>query len=788
MGKLTNTVKASIASFKSAGEANIESLKIHFLPQQEGSGDPSPENIRPITGWTGCNLKHLKKNIGRIYGYSASSITSPSSSRTLDNGYGTTINTKNYSLPDTALVITQSTYPMSNNTSDYRNGYACIGVEGLTFGQYYDVSFKVTDIIANPFNVSLYNFVICNPSGGQKWASKVIGNTVIFKNVKFEQNTSRPNMQQFDVRICGRSFTLSEFMVTPVNMNDGIFVPYEGETLPISWSSHGVEYGGYIDPVRGKLVAEYKKIMLKGKAWYRYTANQFCINTDKKKTSSNLLCDIMPVSNTNGYASYDKTIGFWSNGASYGNIIFIKYTDSDNLQDFVAWLNALEDNPYFVYEMETPIEYDLTPTQLQTFLGYNNFWSDTNDDTEVEYELLETKDIVEAKKRVLLAQPYLATANDTIAHFNTDMDLNLKGLKINLLPIQYGSNDPSPTNIRSITGWTSIKLNHSKKNMLKCDTFTNGTAADITYTKHTNENNIIDYITCVGTTSSTNAFRNLNYTTNVNKIPRGNVSVNSFSNQANIALLRPDNITDNNIRFYSSDDGAGTNASRTGWFNYNTDKFDEYMSWARIQIWPNAKNTEIDTIVYPMMCHRDDRGCEYEPYYGTITTISWENEYGTIYGGYIDLINGKLVQEWYKVKIKDCRVGLTSNTTTAWHNWYVSLPSEHPMTKDFANEVCPIVCDTFLATPQNGGSLSQSQTKPIVWASSVEGNLRFKYVDDCALTAEEFKTKYGEVEVAYKLATPIEYTLTPQQITAFKGTNNIWSDANGTVDIKYWTH
>ena len=42
MGKLTRTVSGSTASFKSADEINLESLKIHFSPVQEGSGDPHP--------------------------------------------------------------------------------------------------------------------------------------------------------------------------------------------------------------------------------------------------------------------------------------------------------------------------------------------------------------------------------------------------------------------------------------------------------------------------------------------------------------------------------------------------------------------------------------------------------------------------------------------------------------------------------------------------------------------------------------------------------------------------
>ena len=52
------TVKYSgpVASFHCPTNAEIRSLKVHFSPKQEGSGDPSPENIRPIVGWDGVEV------------------------------------------------------------------------------------------------------------------------------------------------------------------------------------------------------------------------------------------------------------------------------------------------------------------------------------------------------------------------------------------------------------------------------------------------------------------------------------------------------------------------------------------------------------------------------------------------------------------------------------------------------------------------------------------------------------------------------------------------------------
>lgn len=50
------SASGSIASFQTDMRANLEEIKIHFNPVQSGTGTPSPTNVRPITGWTGCDI------------------------------------------------------------------------------------------------------------------------------------------------------------------------------------------------------------------------------------------------------------------------------------------------------------------------------------------------------------------------------------------------------------------------------------------------------------------------------------------------------------------------------------------------------------------------------------------------------------------------------------------------------------------------------------------------------------------------------------------------------------
>lgn len=54
-----NIDPASVATFESEQSGlNVYDLVVSIDPVQAGSGDPSPENVRPITGWTGANVYH----------------------------------------------------------------------------------------------------------------------------------------------------------------------------------------------------------------------------------------------------------------------------------------------------------------------------------------------------------------------------------------------------------------------------------------------------------------------------------------------------------------------------------------------------------------------------------------------------------------------------------------------------------------------------------------------------------------------------------------------------------
>lgn len=50
------SASGSIVTIDDAIKAKLKSCVVDISPVQEGTGDPSPDNVRPISGWTGCTI------------------------------------------------------------------------------------------------------------------------------------------------------------------------------------------------------------------------------------------------------------------------------------------------------------------------------------------------------------------------------------------------------------------------------------------------------------------------------------------------------------------------------------------------------------------------------------------------------------------------------------------------------------------------------------------------------------------------------------------------------------
>ena len=54
--EVTGTASGAIATFTDGADMPAKSVIVNIVPKQSGSGTPSPENVRPIAGWTSVTV------------------------------------------------------------------------------------------------------------------------------------------------------------------------------------------------------------------------------------------------------------------------------------------------------------------------------------------------------------------------------------------------------------------------------------------------------------------------------------------------------------------------------------------------------------------------------------------------------------------------------------------------------------------------------------------------------------------------------------------------------------
>lgn len=780
MGNVTVKESGEMVNIISPNVNNITSFKVHFSPKQEGTGDPSPENVREIVGWNGVEGYKCGKNIGRVLGYSAKNVSNTSDIATYSttNKYGTLINSTTFNDLDTPLIIEQTQAPNSTTLNSYQNGYIIIGIDNLIFEKKYNISFKVSNIINNLLNINLNNINLLVPSGAVTPVTKIIDDILIFKNVIFRQNTTNPDRKSFEIRICGLSFTLSEFMVTAVDNDDFTYEPYQGTTTSIDWTNEvGTIYGGYVDLITGEI---WKSYDVASDLWKNWDTSGELDNYIRKR----LVTPYRPVGGNASSTSLCNIAGtyLWSNITESTHF----YVGNSGNTVYAILPKTLDENQevQISYKLSEPVYVTtLSPTQLFTLKGQNNFWSNA-DYIEIEYELTETFDIQKAKRKIILNQPHVESMSGDIATFNTDMVGKLKKCKINFLPVQEGEGDPSPENIRNITGWNGAEVFACGKNLVNVSAETRAYAnANGTNTiKFTESDSIITIfgganggyqVPCKPNTQYTYSFES--------SLNRGGfyIRVWELEEKYNGVKFPSDTLLINqNI---NSSVGSVTTFTTKASTHYLIIGFYVYSTAAEIA-------AETGITVSNFQLELGDTRTSYEPYKGINTLIDWTDSAGTIYGGYIDLARGVLVEKWAGAYIA------SQDYIPRWYRYgnnnglfYFSGVNNYLDVLQIDKKYTPIITDKLIT--QN--SLSANYT-----IDYYNRTLRIRNND--FLSQEE--GGYQDIEgfkgwlatlnpfMVYPLGTPIEHPINPVTLKSLRSENNIWSNANGQTEIKFWTH
>lgn len=327
---IENTPTA-IATFSDGANLPMPKLEVEIEPVQSGSGDPSPTNIRPISGWdevnvsvSGVNVWDEEWELGYLDGGNGQPTTEP-----------TSIRSKNF-----------------NGCVPNTNYYGSIPTESAGSAYYIywydaDKNYISRDNIGNATKMS--------PSSA-----------IYFKLACYHYGTTYNN----DISINYPS-------------SDTSYHAYNGQTYTIDLD--GTRYGGKVDLVSGVMTVDRAYVEYDGsndEAWGNYSSNYkgFPITISDSKIdatnpSTQLMCDKLAVSTVRG-PSGEKQIKTYTS-TSDNNAIFVSIEDITDKADFLTYLsnNIIE----IVYPLATPLTIQLPPTPVISLDGVNNVSADSGD-------------------------------------------------------------------------------------------------------------------------------------------------------------------------------------------------------------------------------------------------------------------------------------------------------------------------------------------------------------------------------------------------------------------------
>ena len=327
--------------------------------------------------------------------------------------------------------------------------------------------------------------------------------------------------------------------------------------------------------------------------------------------------------------------------------------------------------------------------------------------------------------------------------FDDGIDSYFKKVVSSIVPVQAGSGTPSPTNKRPITGFT------------ECTILNRG----INQWDEQWELGIINYDT--GKPQDGNGLRSKNY-------------INVIANTNYYMLWNSDNYGTN---CYRMEYDSNKNFLRAIYFNGGTFQVPNDCKYIKFYIWRISTNP-ITGYYNDISINYPSTDTAYHAYNGTTATISFGSA-GTVYGGYVDLISGKLLVDRVCLTINSITGtwGRQATSTSGVYRWSVQI---RPTSAVQAGET-----EGFMAS-----MLANSSGNDIFAGRASDNSVGFNVTNlyircDNATDTAELMNILGSCQILYPLATPQEYQLTPAQLRSLVGANRLTSSTGEVIEVEY---
>ena len=323
----TDTASGSIASFPDGSDLfDYLSCVVDIEPVQAGSGTPSPDNVRPITGWTGCEVNVCGVNLwDEEWEVGKYNVTTGEAESGVNQ-----IRSKNL-----IKVLPNTTYFIRRAKASVRIIFC-------------DASGAV--ISATPSAISDTTFDTPNGCYG----------------LKFYTGGGYGTTYTNDISI---NYPSTDTTYHAHNPNSAVY--------PVSWQTEaGTVYGGTVDLATGVLTVDRVGVDLGSLNWTYSSGDGWFQVSHSGHRNTGALCSAYPCVYTLNNMP-DKTVAVVS-----GYFVTKDSSYNGDVNAFKQGVNGAQ----LVYILATPQTYQLTPVQVACLLGQNNVWADCGDIDEVKYK------------------------------------------------------------------------------------------------------------------------------------------------------------------------------------------------------------------------------------------------------------------------------------------------------------------------------------------------------------------------------------------------------------------
>ena len=249
--EITDSTSEAVKTIADGADGAPMAVTVGIEPVQSGSGDPSPTNVRPISGWTGCNVARTNNLLDE-------DLITLESGKYIDITNGSVSSSAGYQYVTDYLPLSSGLYTIKcDKTATQSRGIYAIFydankafIEGITVASNTSSTGNIQGTFTVPVTAKYTRFDVPLHTEGSLILQQ--GETVTITESKAkEYQVTFPSEAG---TVYGGELTVNKDGTGKLTVTDANIASYDGETLPGEWISDRDVYESGTTPTTGAQV------------------------------------------------------------------------------------------------------------------------------------------------------------------------------------------------------------------------------------------------------------------------------------------------------------------------------------------------------------------------------------------------------------------------------------------------------------------------------------------------------------------------------------------------------